>query len=364
MAKPAFLRYLPARLKPLGKPAVWAPLTVFALLSTLLWEYHKNPDWFNRQPVRDFTPASSLSPEEEARLSEIDTLEVLLNGSRASDDTKTVKSQINPDVTILESSSDEADSEASAASGTGDSRTLLEKYPIPGTASTERTFSPNQSQSSQSAAGLPGRSSGLSNASSIGATFDASGLSNSAGAPVTSSALADALNRREAARAAAQNAPDSEARSQPSLPSSGASNSVGQTQTGLTSQPVPGAFIRTTPDMSPPVGTTGYRPPATSALPTFNVVPPQPTRSPYSGASGVAAQQQRASQSGAGQFRVPTVAPIGQGSLGQSSSGQGVPAPARVAPPSVGAPAVPPGSLYTAPTSVQPDQGRPINPRR
>ena len=82
MATPTFLRYLPARLKPLSSPAVWAPLTIFALLSIFLWEYHKNPEWFNRQQITNVNPDSELTPEEQARLSQIDTIDVLLENTR------------------------------------------------------------------------------------------------------------------------------------------------------------------------------------------------------------------------------------------------------------------------------------------
>ena len=133
MTKPAFIRYLPARLnarlRPLGRPAVWIPLTVTALLGAILWENRQNPDWFNRQPITNLNPDSSLTAEEEARLSEIDNLDVLLKGARVSEDTDVVTSQINPDAPIV------LDDEVAVSSADAIAKSVSEDYPIPGSPS-------------------------------------------------------------------------------------------------------------------------------------------------------------------------------------------------------------------------------------
>ncbi|MEO1637339.1 MAG: hypothetical protein AAFS04_19925 [Cyanobacteria bacterium J06631_9] len=355
MAKSTFFRYLPARLKPLGKPAVWVPLTVVALGGALIWEYYNNPEWFGSQPTTTLTPASQLTPEEEARLSEIDTLDVLLNGSRAPEGTATVTSQINPDAPEREPSTRESgiatDGDESPFEGS------FENYPIPGTstvtgpsastAGTSATLTPQSSSlySSPSAAGAANaRAAGTSNRFNFG-----DGLVNPA-APSTNSALTEALNRRDAAAAteSASGSEPSEDGVGPLVPTgNGASRPVGTNGVLPASAPVPGTFIRTTPDMSPPAGTTGYQTPATSSLPTFNVAPQQPTRSPYSAPPAPGQVGIVRPSSSTGSFAVPAPATA-------------VPSAARGSGTASGAG----GTLYTAPSSVQPDQGRAINPRR
>ena len=367
MAKPAFIRYLPARLKPLGNPAIWAPLTVIALLGAILWEYRRNPDWFNRQPITDLNPESSLTAEEEARLSEIDNLDLLLNGARVPEDTKAVTSQINPDAPTDLASEDLEDSAEEVSSADAIAKSSLEDYPIPGSPSVTAPAGLNGAGSSGSSAfstvtGLPGRSSAAnsqtssslnSNAGSLGSgntNFNfGNGLVNPA-APSTNSALAEAVNRREAQLAAEQaEAEDSNpANAAPSL--AGSTGAVSSPSGNSTINPratsvvpslsVPGSFMRTTPDMSPPVGTTGYQVPGTSSLPGYNVAPARPTRSPFDATSA--------------------------GSAGSQSV---VPAPASVAPPAIGSPSnlsngtTNNGRLYTAPSSVQPEQDPVISPR-
>ncbi|MEL6553358.1 MAG: hypothetical protein AAFQ63_07855 [Cyanobacteria bacterium J06621_11] len=346
MAKPAFLRYLPARLKPLGNPAVWIPLTVIALLGAILWEYQQDPDWFNRQPVSNLNPESSLTPEEEARLSEIDTLDVLLNGARVPEDTKAVTSQINPDAPVVLT---DEDAEDSISSADAIAKSSLEDYPIPGSPSL--TTTPSSTRSSQTSAfpnatSLPGRSSASNSATnSLGSgntNFNfGNGLVNPA-APSTNSALAEAVNRREAQIAAEQAESGGGAEQANSTDASRSANPLATPV--VPTQPVPGSFIRTTPEMSPPAGTTGYRVPDASSLPNYNVVPTRPTRNPFDATSSGA-------NSGAGRQSV-------------------VPAPANVAPPAIGAPGTVTNSgvvnsvpLYTAPSSVQPAQDPIINPR-
>lgn len=333
MAKPAFIRYLPARLKPLGNPAVWVPLTVISLVGMFAWEYSRNPEWFSREPITSFTPDSQLTPEEEARLSEIDTLDVLLNGSRAPEGTAPVTSQINPDAPDAgKQSADEGDS----------SEIDLSAYPIPGAASTTTTLAPSQ----PSVFSDPSQPTTRTAAGSNGSSFNfGDGLANTAAPSPSNSALAEALAQREAELATLEQSPAGGSDIRPLGEAFRGQSGVGNGGVGVDAAPgaatVPGSFIRTTPEMSPPVGTTGYQVPATSSLPTFNVAPPQPTRSPFSAPAN------------AGQFAVPT------------PTGQAVPAPATVAAPVIGGPGSAPSSgLYTQPSSVQPDQGPAINPRR
>lgn len=317
MATPPFLRYLPARLKPLSSPAVWAPLAIFTLVSAFIWEYHSNPDLFNRQPIGSLTPDSNLTPEEEARLSEVDNLDVLLDGSRVPGNTEAVTGQITP--VPLEDGA-EASSNQPLADQDNPFAVYEAEYQFPGAANPGAAITPQATTNSIS---TPNAS--RSNNGGSGNQFNfGNGLLNPT-APSSNSALSEALNRQNAVREAA-----GESSQTPSATSSGqqpSSRPASGTATSPAAVPSSGTisvpFIRTTPEMSPPVGGTGYTPPATSNLPAFNLPQQQPTTNPYN-----------------------------------------LPSPASSAAPVT--PTVPPaaGTAYTPPTFTQPDQGRAINPRR
>ena len=375
MAKPAFLKYLPSRLKPLSSPAVWAPLTIFVLLSAFIWEIRENPDWFDRAPVTDANPDSDLTLEEQARLSEIDTLDILLEGSRVPEDSPAATSIINPDAPSTDASEAEGNATTDDATGADattdeDSRQLsgradpfapyLAEYEFSG--SQNATPSTNSSATSPSASEFSagssssGSFSGSNSAGSSNFNFG-NGLVNPS-APATNSALSEAIGRQQARRAAAaeaesstpqpsaisgdrpsvsnptagsqspsqpspqfspQGAPRSSSASPQSLSPAEATGS-NQTTRQSSSQPavptgnIPVPYIRTTPNMSPPAGTTGYQAPATSDLPVFNLPPQQPSRNP---------------------FASPRPAPTGQTTPDNTQ-----------------------GSTYTAPSSVQPAQNR------
>ena len=348
MTKPAFVRYLPARLKPLGRPAVWAPLAVVALLGAIVLEYRQNPDWFNRQPVTTLTPESSLTSEEAARLSEVGTLDVLLNGARVPEDTEVVTSQINPDAPVSDELASAEETEEPMSSAEAIARSVSEDYPIPGAPSVATT-SPSTAPSTQpgtfsGTTGLLGPSSDSSATSRGETTFNfGDGLVNPA-APSTNSALADAVNRREAQLAAEQAASGGGTSDEgPSEINSVRGTSRLPTTSVVPAAPVPGAFTRTTSEMSPPPGTTGYQVPGTARLPGYNLPPAVPTRNP-----------------------LDTANPGVSNTLNGGGRSLTVPAPANVAPPVVDAPGATTnsGRLYTAPSSVQPEQDPIINPRR
>ncbi len=317
MATPTFLRYLPARLKPLSSPAVWAPLTIFVLLSIFIWEYHKNPDWFNREPATSIAPQSDLTPEEQARLAEVDTLDVLLDGSNTSGNALTTGS-LNPNG-LLDGSEEGTVTEDSRQLSGRDNPfgSYAAEYQFPG------AVSPTDGSGASGASGVPAFGNNSAGQSGNSPSFDFGSGLVSPTAPATNSALSEALGRQQAARSAADAAsgaqqPTSGSASsgrRPAAADSASSAGGASGQTAVQPAQVPGTvsapFIRTTPDMSPPVGTTGYQTPATSRLPIFNIAPQQPSRNPYS-------------------------APA---------------APAPSAAPQT-------GTLYTAPSSTQPPQNR------
>lgn len=317
MATPAFLRYLPARLKPLSSPAVWAPLTVFALLSIFLWEYHKNPEWFNRQQISNVNPDSELTLEEQARLSEIDTIDLLLESARIPGaDARAAASQ-NVGNGNLDVPADGSEvSSPSLASQSNPFAAYEEEYKFPG--------------SSNPATGAA-RPASPDNAPRFG----------SASAPATpsSSALAEAIRQQNAA-SARSNQRDGQ-NSQPTTAgtsSAASSSAISSDNSSATSELAPAQapsngitvpFTQTTLDMSPPAGTTGYQTPASSQLPVFNTPSQQPTSNPFSNnASRSAFPQPNGFQ---------PVAPI--------------------APPLPGA-AAPSSNGFTPPSFAQPEQNR------
>lgn len=278
MATPAFLRYLPARLKPLGAPAVWVPLTIFALVSAFMWEYHHNPEWFNRPPAGSVSRDSDLTPEEQAQLSEIDTIDVLLQESKLS----------SPP---LETDAQKKTAEATAE-GAAPSRNMANRD-NPFAAYEEEYKFPTSANATNAPANTPTLATTLSGGSAPApsSSFNAGGRSATATPTAPSgNALSEALTRQQASRSApAQSGSSTEPAS--ALPTARSPGSFSGSSSGgfsgdLPSLPASGSisapYIRTTPEMSPPVGTTGYQPPASSNLPVFNVAPQQPTRSPYS----------------------------------------------------------------------------------
>jgi hypothetical protein len=316
MATPAFLRYLPSRLKPLRSPAVWAPITIFLLLSAFIWEFRDNPDWFNRNQSIGDASSSPLTPEEQAKLSEIDTIDVLLGETRTPTTPSTAANPASP--TGAEGATD-PNSPANAANP--DSRLLsgredpfgayTAEYQFPGAANAANSLRPNGGISS--AGGSPTVGGGGGGGLSYG------GAPAGSTAPSNSSALSQALDRQQSARNAARQTTQSPAANSSGQPSFGGS-SFGDSSTSQPAVSSGGSidvpFIRTTPSMSPAVGTTGYQAPATANLPVFNIAPPQPSRNPYS----------------------PQIAPA---------------APVQPS-------AVPQPGLYTAPSSTQPAQNQQI----
>lgn len=317
MATPTFLRYLPARLKPLSIPAVWISLGLFGLISIFIWEYHENPQWFEREPVSDVVNSESgLTPDEEAQLAEIDTLDVLLQGSKLPDGSPEVTSIINPNAPGAATTNGNGDGNGNLSGQIDPFRAYTDAYRFPGTRETPLTTGNRPSANSLSGGGVPSAGSALSSNSSNGLQSVRSAPA-ARSQPATGNALSQALDRQAAEAANANSGSSGSAvggiNSQSSLGGSGSTGNVSGAQSAQSPvAPIPAPYIRTTPEMSPPAGTTGYQVPATSGLPVFNLAPPQPTRNPAPNT---------------------TVAP-------RSAD-------------------FPSGTLYTAPTSVQPAQPQP-----
>lgn len=372
MARPSFLTNLSPYVRSISKPAVWAPLTIATLLGIFAWEYSQNPERFDREQILNRNPNSGLTVEEQAKLSEIDTLELLLEQTKLPEGAPQAASRINPDAPDNVLNPGILDTDLSGEAALPDSRQLSGRedpfapyaadYEFPGAraAAGNTPLNPVGSSPLGNSAG-----NGIGSASttpsttrptSSGESFNfGNGLINPA-APATNSALSEALGRQQAAKAAeeaqqnggtqpsladgeesagtnAQTSGTGSINQQPARiptrvptgqPSSAAGQSASQTITPTSSgqpsfQPAAPSgtlsvpFTRTTPNMSPPVGTTGYTAPATSNLPIFNRPQTQPTRNPFSAAPATPAASPANTQ---------------------------------------------PDTLYTAPSSIQPAQNR------
>ncbi len=323
MATPTFLRYLPSRLKPLGIPAVWISLGLFGLISVLIWEYHKNPQWFEREPISNVVnPDSGLTPEEEARLSEVDTLDVLLQGSKVPEGSPQVTSTINPNAPDAATAKGNGDGNGKLSGQANPFKVYADEYRFPGTSETTLTTgNPSGGSLGGSLSGGGVAPSALSNSSFNGSSQSAPAPAATS-QPAAGSALSQALDRQQAAEAANANSSSSGSAAgglnSPSyLGGSGSNgNASGAQSAPSPAAPIPAPYIRTTPGMSPPAGTTGYQVPASSSLPVFNLAPLQPTRNTAPNTTSVPSNTD-----------------------------------------------LPSGTLYTAPTSVQPAQTPPARQR-
>ena len=320
MAKP-FLRYLPARLKPLSAPAVWVPLTIFTLLSVFIWEYYRNPNWFDRGPILNANPDSTLTPDEQAKLSEIDTVDLLLEGSRSS---TPQSEQANKDVlNPVDLEAEAADIDRQLAGRDDPFAEYAADYEFPGAKTGAAT------PTAPVTSGDTGQNSPASGTFNFGDTPSGTPL------PSSSSALSNAIDRQQAIKAAEaqNNRPANSAQSGLQGPSSGdAAQFPSQPSGSSGSASVP--FIRTTPSMSPPAGTTGYRAPATSNLPTFNQATPQTTRNPFNAPTA---------PTSAGQINPGQIGTVQQSPIARPVQPNQIPSN---------------GTIYTAPRSTQPDQNR------
>ncbi|OUL28611.1 hypothetical protein BV372_24765 [Nostoc sp. T09] len=79
---PAYLRYLKARLRNLGRPSFWVTAIFLSVLGLGMWEYLSNPDMFtqkqNQEVAAPKVAESSLSTEDRAAVADIDNLPVLI----------------------------------------------------------------------------------------------------------------------------------------------------------------------------------------------------------------------------------------------------------------------------------------------
>ena len=304
MALPPAIRYRLVRLKaisrPLRRPAVWGTLAVLGLGAVVVPQYLNHPEWRSQYDAGVDSPAiapgtdlSALTNEDLADLAEIDNLALLLDDLQpttsialdvpgadadrlALPQAITAEDPASPFAQYLERSRFRFSPAPGGVEGEGEPAIAIENRPS--------TTAPGQRQpiGAASTEGLPP-------------------------SPLQQ-ALSDRLSSRPAQSTSAE----------PAAETGAAASSTAAPTSGLTPPPwmvegsVPGVdqrFIRTTPQMSPPPGTTGYTQPP-GLTPASPVVP---TRSP-SGSTAPAPLNL--------DFGAPVTAPV--------SGGQRAPQPAAI----------------------------------
>ncbi len=254
MRPSASLRYWLARLRPLSNPLTLIPVTVVALMVVLIVEYGKNPQASRWQGDSE---TSELSPDQQAQAAEaqFDTLGRLLN-------------EPIPGNNLVEPTSESLAQQDAATepSETAPFAAYLEQYSFGSSSGQPSIQGATPSRGTQLASptrGLVASSSDSQQRLAISAATGESALSQAIGR-LQGPSDADTASASESSEATSESSTDSAISGLPNLPSS---------QSGVVPGTLPGSnrtFIRTTPNMSPPPGTTGYTPPASLDLSIYN----------------------------------------------------------------------------------------------
>jgi hypothetical protein len=85
-------RYLLARLRPVGRPVVWAPTIALLFLVLFTWEFWSRPEWISYFGTTPSGTDNSMSREDQAIGAEIDSLPLLMNDIGITSKTKTTPS--------------------------------------------------------------------------------------------------------------------------------------------------------------------------------------------------------------------------------------------------------------------------------
>lgn len=302
MALPTSVRYFFARLQPLSKPVFWCPMLALGLVAGFAWQMRNDPEWLADYRSSLDTPASapgstSLTDEQQAGLADVDNLDVLLGESQnSSTPTQSAEKpkdgrgeQQNALLALLQKATNQSNDQATQAQDVGSSAqsqspfaAYLQSYTIPGSAEAIANAG-NANPASNGNSLLLNLSSPLGSALSS-ALFGNNQTGANSSRPM--SPLEAALGLQQVA-ANGTNNPDAgdDQTASTSDPSSrtasagspSASNATGTatvpfSQAGVVQGSIPGSprsFIRTTAQMSPVPGTTGYTQPT-----TLNLLPP------------------------------------------------------------------------------------------
>ncbi|MDA0267228.1 MAG: hypothetical protein O3A14_09755 [Cyanobacteria bacterium] len=286
MALPQF-RYLWARLSPLAHPAVLAS-GLFALLAgAFALEFGRNPNWYRaydadlEESANGDLVSSDLTPEEQAQVANIDNLAFLTNtiGNESAEPGTSLQGQQEP-LTLLQqllASSSSTVSDRPADSEESTLNRYLDRYAALELDSIDPSTNIYRSIFESASSGATGANPNFSQLATQGQT-PAQGNGSESSPLINSNPLAQAL---QALIPGLTGTPASDSQ---------ASDGAGETNSGLgaltadgtnttvdpfglngslrpvTLPGIPGTFLPTTPAMSPPLGTTGYTPPASLPL--------------------------------------------------------------------------------------------------
>ncbi len=285
MRLPPSVRYLPSRFQVLLNPWLWLGVLLTGVVGVYALEYHQNP---GRLPWQlsstglgqsgDSTSTDvlleSLTPEEQAVAAELDNIELLL-------------AQLDEDLSVLTTGGEASAAASLNASSTGVDADQADAPEVLTESSVERL---NRYIDEYRFIGTraPGSNVTPQRNEALALVQEPSETAQSPSSIAQTSALADAFARQQArSEIAVPEASTSELPGEVSLEDEieADPSTLFFDQSGITAGSLDGlnrSFIRTTPNMSPPPGTTGYVPPA--SLPDFNrlnrsngAVPTQPS---------------------------------------------------------------------------------------
>lgn len=260
MTLPPALRYRLVRIQSMGRslnrPIVWGSLGLLGLLAVAVPQYWRNPEWRSQyNPAVDSaavdpsTNVGTLSSEELADLAEIDNLALLLNQLQPTTATALEESAPPPNTDALAlPTATEAQQPPAGPFAEYLERSRFRVSPV----------ASDREADSADATSMFGQSSASTSAPSAEERQP--------------SALQRALDRRFGAEAEQASAAAAEEDTQ----GAGAIANPVAPLPWMVEGSLPGVdqrFIRTTPQMSPPPGTTGYTPPS-AILPSLSAVAP------------------------------------------------------------------------------------------
>lgn len=268
MRLPPSVRYFPSRLQVIWNPWLWLGLLVTGIVGVYAWEYRQNPGQLPWQigstglgSSGDATSTDvlleSLTPEEQAVAAELDNIELLL-------------AQLDSDISAL-TSGGEASAAASLNAALGNAE--------PSESGVERL---TRYVNEYSFLGTQARGANVeTETNDVLVQRPTESILNLRPATPTENTLSDALGRQQPQPTLSPSIgveesptavePDSETTAPLDETPDLATPTFAFDQTGVIPGSVDGLnqpFLRTTPNMSPPPGTTGYVPPA--SLPVFN----------------------------------------------------------------------------------------------
>lgn len=272
MALPTPVRYWLIRFQRFNRPWIWSGVVLLILGGIVGRQYYLHPEWYGRFNVPEDSPAeasladTSLTPEEQAQIADIDNLNTLMQeiglAPITPDGTETPPTPETGDNTLLsllqKTDAPGLSQDTPMATNESPFADYLDQYKFAGGSSPSQDTqrSPLPTTSSLSQAGLRAEPNYLTN----GAT--------------TPSLLQQALMNLSPENRPSDSPPQTEESSDPAptdQPSEDAFSGL-QPPPWLVQGSLPGSnqpFIRTTPEMSPPPGTTGYTiPMGASPLPT------------------------------------------------------------------------------------------------